>query len=172
MIRRLTTNSHPLQYDRDMRTATQAEEMRSRLSKLEDHATPAFRLALSRVRAVLKSGSVASLAKARDMLYHAAQTESSKPSGGAGQMLGEERTRLCEPNCGRERNVFNGIDTTKYPYDERYCTSYLSSFTMLVHGLVLGQQLWCKNVHANGLRRQDRRYQVQYDFASQISHFV
>lgn len=154
-----------------MRTATQAEEMRSRLSKLEDHATPAFRLALSRVRAVLKSGSVASLERARNMLYHAAHTKSSKPSGGAGQVLGEEWTRSCEPDCGHQRNVFKGIDTAKYPYDERYCT-YISTCTILVYGLFLGQQLWCKHVHANVMKRQDHRYKVQYDFASQLSHFV
>lgn len=111
------------QYDRDMRTATQAEKMRSKLSMLEQHASPPLREALSRVRAVLKGGSMTALEQARDMLVRTeAEAKQGKlqdlqsPSDGNAQ----EWTRSCEPDCGKEHNVFSGIDTSKYPYDERH----------------------------------------------------
>eukprot|EP00282_Hemiselmis_andersenii_P041477 CAMPEP_0172061116 /NCGR_PEP_ID=MMETSP1043-20130122/8319_1 /TAXON_ID=464988 /ORGANISM="Hemiselmis andersenii, Strain CCMP441" /LENGTH=339 /DNA_ID=CAMNT_0012720913 /DNA_START=36 /DNA_END=1051 /DNA_ORIENTATION=+ len=113
-----------MQYDRDMETATQAEEMRTHLKELETGSSPRLREALGRVRAVLSGGSEQALHTARDMLQAVAHTEALDEQSGGGGSEGEseeeEWKRSCEPDCGKVKNVFDGIDTTKYPYDERH----------------------------------------------------
>jgi hypothetical protein len=110
------------QYDRDMQTATQAEKMRSNLSRLAEHASnPALKEALSRVRAVLKGGSVEDLVQAKNMLMHTEAEAKEKKF----QTLDEspnqdEWSRGCEPNCGKQTNVFRAVNMSKYPYDERH----------------------------------------------------
>lgn len=104
-----------LAYDRDVEIAEQSEKMRTRLREMERTAPSSLRSTLIRARAVLMGGTEDSLKQAKTMLKDAAHT----------QELGEASSpapvvRSCMPDCSVIKNVFEGVDTTKYPYDERH----------------------------------------------------
>lgn len=107
-----------LAYDADMQTAEQSEKMRTRLQEMERTAPESLRPTLTRARAVLMGGTKDGLEQARSILEDAAahtQDLAEAPSPAPAPVK-----RGCMPHCGVIKNVFDGIDTTKYPYDERH----------------------------------------------------
>lgn len=140
-----------LAYDRDMETSEQSEQMRTRLKAMERTAAPAMRAELAQARAVLTGGSEHALKEARDMLMAAsrAQTQDLAEAPSPPPLV-----RSCMPDCGVIKNVFSGVDPTKYPYDERHGGHTWKKIQLAPSGL---DKQYTASEHADGPEDQQQR---------------